>query len=63
MFLIIGYYGSRERRIRSAYLLFLYTLSAALNIPLVSSINYLKGLSRTHATKWILACSPPLKKL
>lgn len=30
MFLIIGYYGSRERRIRSAYLLFLYTLISSI---------------------------------
>ena len=30
MFLIIGFYGSRERRIRSAYLLFLYTLLSSL---------------------------------
>ena len=30
MFLIIGFYGSRERRIRSAYLLFLYTLFSSL---------------------------------
>jgi len=30
MFLLIGFYGSRERRIRSAYLLFLYTLISSL---------------------------------
>jgi NADH:ubiquinone oxidoreductase subunit 4 (subunit M) len=30
MFLIIGFYGSRERRIRSAYMLFLYTLVSSL---------------------------------
>jgi NADH:ubiquinone oxidoreductase subunit 4 (subunit M) len=30
MFLIIGFYGSRERRIRSAYMLFLYTLLSSL---------------------------------
>jgi len=30
MFLIIGFYGSRERRIRSAYMLFLYTLISSL---------------------------------
>ena len=30
MFLVIGFYGSRERRIRSAYLLFLYTLVSSL---------------------------------
>ncbi len=30
MFLVIGFYGSRERRIRSAYLLFLYTLLSSL---------------------------------
>jgi len=30
MFLIIGFYGSRQRRIRSAYMLFLYTLISSL---------------------------------
>jgi NADH-ubiquinone oxidoreductase chain 4 len=30
MFLIVGIYGSRQRRIRSAYLLFLYTLFSSL---------------------------------
>jgi|TARA_B100000768_G_scaffold150805_1_gene145709 NADH:ubiquinone oxidoreductase subunit 4 (subunit M) len=30
MFLIIGFYGSRERRVRSAYLLFFYTLLSSL---------------------------------
>lgn len=30
MFLIIGYYGSRERKIRSSYLLFLYTLISSI---------------------------------
>jgi len=30
MFLIIGLYGSRQRRIRSAYMLFLYTLLSSL---------------------------------
>ena len=24
---------------------------------------FLKGFSKTQATKWILSCSPPLKKL
>lgn len=30
MFLIIGFYGSRERRIRSSYMLFLYTLISSI---------------------------------
>lgn len=30
MFILIGFYGSRERRIRSAYMLFLYTLASSL---------------------------------
>jgi NADH:ubiquinone oxidoreductase subunit 4 (subunit M) len=30
MFLIIGFYGSRGRKIRSAYMLFLYTLFSSL---------------------------------
>lgn len=30
MYIIIGVYGSRERRIRSSYLLFLYTLISSI---------------------------------
>jgi len=30
MFLVIGFYGSRERRIRSSYLLFFYTLISSI---------------------------------
>jgi len=30
MYLIIGFYGSRERRIRSSFLLFLYTLISSI---------------------------------
>jgi len=30
MFFVIGFYGSRERRIRASYLLFLYTLFSSL---------------------------------
>ena len=30
MYLIIGFYGSRERRIRSSYMLFLYTLISSI---------------------------------
>jgi NADH:ubiquinone oxidoreductase subunit 4 (subunit M) len=30
MFLIIGFYGSRQRRIRSSYMLFIYTLFSSL---------------------------------
>lgn len=30
MFLVIGFYGSRERRIRSSYMLFLYTLISSI---------------------------------
>jgi NADH:ubiquinone oxidoreductase subunit 4 (subunit M) len=30
MFLIVGFYGSRGRKIRSAYMLFLYTLVSSL---------------------------------
>lgn len=30
MFLIVGFYGSRERRIRSSYMLFLYTLVSSI---------------------------------
>jgi NADH-ubiquinone oxidoreductase chain 4 len=30
MFIVIGFYGSRERRIRSSYMLFLYTLISSI---------------------------------
>jgi len=30
MYLVIGFYGSRERRIRSSYMLFLYTLISSI---------------------------------
>jgi NADH:ubiquinone oxidoreductase subunit 4 (subunit M) len=30
MYLLIGFYGSRERRIRSSYMLFLYTLVSSI---------------------------------
>ena len=42
MFLIIGYYGSRGRKIRSAYLLFLYTLFSSLIMFLAILFIYFK---------------------
>jgi len=42
MFLIIGFYGSRERRIRSAYMLFLYTLVSSLMMFLSILYIYFK---------------------
>jgi len=42
MFLIIGFYGSRERKIRSAYLLFLYTLISSIIMFLAILYIYFK---------------------
>ena len=42
MFLVIGYYGSRGRKIRSAYLLFLYTLFSSLIMFLAILFIYFK---------------------
>jgi NADH:ubiquinone oxidoreductase subunit 4 (subunit M) len=42
MFLIVGFYGSRSRKIRSAYLLFLYTLLSSLVMFLAILFIYFK---------------------
>jgi NADH:ubiquinone oxidoreductase subunit 4 (subunit M) len=42
MFLIIGFYGSRGRKIRSAYMLFLYTLISSLFMFLAILYIYFK---------------------
>jgi NADH:ubiquinone oxidoreductase subunit 4 (subunit M) len=42
MFLIIGIYGSRERRIRASYLLFLYTLFSSIFMFLAILFIYYK---------------------
>jgi len=42
MFLIIGIYGSRERRIRASYLLFLYTLFSSIFMFLAILYIYYK---------------------
>jgi NADH:ubiquinone oxidoreductase subunit 4 (subunit M) len=42
MFLLVGFYGSRERRIRAAYLLFLYTLLSSLFMFLSILFIYFK---------------------
>jgi NADH-quinone oxidoreductase subunit M len=42
MFLIIGFYGSRGRKIRSAYMLFLYTLASSLVMFLAILYIYFK---------------------
>jgi|TARA_B100000683_G_scaffold168250_1_gene162205 NADH-quinone oxidoreductase subunit M len=42
MFLIIGFYGSRGRKIRSAYMLFLYTLVSSLVMFLAILYIYFK---------------------
>jgi NADH:ubiquinone oxidoreductase subunit 4 (subunit M) len=42
MFLIIGIYGSRGRKIRSAYMLFLYTLFSSLVMFLAIIYIYFK---------------------
>jgi len=42
MFLLIGVYGGRERRIKAAYLFFLYTLLGSLLILLAILFLYLR---------------------
>ena len=42
MFLIVGFYGSRGRKIRSAYMLFLYTLVSSLLMFLAILYIYFK---------------------
>jgi NADH-ubiquinone oxidoreductase chain 4 len=42
MFLIVGFYGSRGRKIRSAYMLFLYTLFSSLVMFLAILYIYFK---------------------
>jgi NADH-quinone oxidoreductase subunit M len=42
MFLIIGFYGSRGRKIRSAFMLFLYTLLSSLLMFLAILYIYFK---------------------
>jgi NADH-quinone oxidoreductase subunit M len=42
MFLIIGFFGSRGRKIRSAYMLFLYTLLSSLVMFLAILFIYFK---------------------
>jgi NADH:ubiquinone oxidoreductase subunit 4 (subunit M) len=42
MFLIVGFYGSRGRKIRSAFMLFLYTLFSSLIMFLAILYIYFK---------------------
>jgi NADH:ubiquinone oxidoreductase subunit 4 (subunit M) len=47
MFIIIGVYGSRERRVRASYLLFLYTLVSSIFMFLAILFIYSKS-GTTH---------------
>jgi NADH:ubiquinone oxidoreductase subunit 4 (subunit M) len=54
MFLIIGIYGSRERRIRASYLLFLYTLFSSIFMFLaILYIDYKTGTTQYTILKTI----------
>jgi len=50
MFIILGIFGSRERRVRAAYLLFLYTLFSSIFMFLAILFIYYK----TGTTQYIL---------
>jgi NADH:ubiquinone oxidoreductase subunit 4 (subunit M) len=50
MFIILGIFGSRERRVRASYLLFLYTLFSSIFMFLAILFIYYK----TGTTQYIL---------
>ena len=47
MFLIIGFYGSRQRRVRSAYLLFFYTLLSSLFMFLLILVRHQRARTQS----------------
>lgn len=63
MFLIIGYYGSRGRKIRSAYLLFLYTLFSSLIMFLAILFIYFKYGSTDYLLLKTVNFDPVSEKL
>jgi NADH-ubiquinone oxidoreductase chain 4 len=62
MFLIIGFYGSRGRKIRSAYMLFLYTLFSSLLMFLAILYIYFKFGSTDYLTLKTVVFDPISEK-
>jgi len=48
MFFIIGFFGSRNRKITAAYQFFLYTLSGSLFLLLALIVLYIEGGSSNY---------------
>jgi len=63
MFLIIGFYGSRGRKIRSAYMLFLYTLLSSLIMFLAILYIYFKFGSTDYLILKTIIFDPLSEKL
>ena len=63
MFLIIGFYGSRGRKIRSAYMLFLYTLVSSLVMFLAILYIYFKFGSTDYLILKTIVFDPTSEKL
>jgi NADH:ubiquinone oxidoreductase subunit 4 (subunit M) len=63
MFLIIGFYGSRDRKIRSAYMLFLYTLISSLVMFLAILFIFFKFGSTDYLVLKTIAFDPLSEKL
>jgi NADH-quinone oxidoreductase subunit M len=63
MFLIIGFYGSRGRKIRSAYMLFLYTLVSSLVMFLAILYIYFKFGSTDYLVLKTVVLDPFSEKL
>jgi NADH-ubiquinone oxidoreductase chain 4 len=63
MFLIIGFYGSRGRKIRSAYMLFLYTLFSSLIMFLAILYIYFKFGSTDYLILKTVVFEPLTEKL
>ncbi len=63
MFLIIGFYGSRGRKIRSAYMLFLYTLFSSLIMFLAILFIYFKFGSTDYLLLKTVVFDPNSEKL
>jgi NADH:ubiquinone oxidoreductase subunit 4 (subunit M) len=63
MFLIVGFYGSRGRKIRAAYMLFLYTLFSSLVMFLAILYIYFKFGSTDYLILKTVVFDPTTEKL
>jgi len=62
MFLIVGFYGSRGRKVRSAYMLFLYTLFSSLVMFLAILYIYFKFGSTDYLILKTVVFDPTTEK-